>query len=599
MVAGVTVMTARSPRPDNSRRLKADYMFVEGVSARNEGRFDDALLLFDRAAALDPDNPDIAAVRGELLLSTATGDSAAFEDAYNAIKRRFLLNPSDADNGERFAKMARQLYRVKDVRLAYSLLADRFPARTDYALEHAWTLAMAYKLGDTAAMDTAMRIYDRLEAGLGADATIISHRIRALSLVPDTAAMLTQLHRMYLTAPADAENMLFLASTFYAMELPDSALYYIDRACELDSTNGDAYLARAEYYQERGDSAGFDTTVFRALESPELALEPKLGLLTNYVSHLYKDDAHQADISRLFGIMQTIHPGEAEVHYLYGAYLAARDSMPAAAEQFGFATDLNPDMTQAWDGLIQTAVAAGDTVRAIEAGREATRRFPDNLSYPFSAAALLSLTDGPARALQLLDSVDVSDFNNHVAISNYYTMRGDMLYKMELPDSAFAQYDLALEINPENVGAQNNAAYFMAEQNVDLPRARRLIESALHEEPLNPTYIDTYAWVLYKQNDFTGARRQIDAVLNLMTDSVEADTSAIAAPDTIMADDAVEIAEEIEMSDFEPSAEIYEHAGDIYYMTGEPDRAVDFWREALKLDATNERLRRKVKTKTL
>ena len=40
---------------------------------------------------------------------------------------------------------------------------------------------------------------------------------------------------------------------------------------------------------------------------------------------------------------------------------------------------------------------------------------------------------------------------------------------------------------------------------------------------------------------------------------------------------------------------MYEHAGDIYYMSGSPDEAVDFWKKALELDPGNDLLARKVK----
>ena len=46
------------------------------------------------------------------------------------------------------------------------------------------------------------------------------------------------------------------------------------------------------------------------------------------------------------------------------------------------------------------------------------------------------------------------------------------------------------------------------------------------------------------------------------------------------------------------SADVYEHAGDIYFMDGEPDRALEYWKDALKLDPDNELLQRKVRHKT-
>ena len=46
------------------------------------------------------------------------------------------------------------------------------------------------------------------------------------------------------------------------------------------------------------------------------------------------------------------------------------------------------------------------------------------------------------------------------------------------------------------------------------------------------------------------------------------------------------------------SAEIFHHAGDIYFMAGEPEQALDFWEKALKLDPDNELLKKKVNHKT-
>ena len=47
-----------------------------------------------------------------------------------------------------------------------------------------------------------------------------------------------------------------------------------------------------------------------------------------------------------------------------------------------------------------------------------------------------------------------------------------------------------------------------------------------------------------------------------------------------------------------PTAELWEHAGDIYFMCGSPDEALDFWKKALALDPSSEMLQRKVKHKT-
>ena len=164
-----------------------------------------------------------------------------------------------------------------------------------------------------------------------------------------------------------------------------------------------------------------------------------------------------------------------------------------------------------------------------------------------------------ARALELIDSTDIK------TISRIYGAMGDNLYARELTDSAFTLYKKALLYDPENYMALNNCAYYLACEGRDLDEALSMIETATAAEPENVTSLDTYAWVLFKRKDYAKAREIIDRTL--------------------------------ELSD-ENSAEILEHAGDIYFMDGDPDGALEFWKEALKLTPDNQLLEKKVKHKT-
>ena len=86
----------------------------------------------------------------------------------------------------------------------------------------------------------------------------------------------------------------------------------------------------------------------------------------------------------------------------------------------------------------------------------------------------------------------------------------------------------------------------------------------IKERPDDATSLDTYAWIMFKKKDYTQAQVYIQKALD--------NTS-------------------------EPSEELYEHAGDIYFFTGDADKALDFWKKALELDPDNESLERKVKNR--
>ena len=114
----------------------------------------------------------------------------------------------------------------------------------------------------------------------------------------------------------------------------------------------------------------------------------------------------------------------------------------------------------------------------------------------------------------------------------------------------------------------NNYAYFLSLDKKDLERAEEMSAKSLKLEPDNPTYLDTYAWILFQQKRYAEAQVYIDSVLVLLGDSLTAD-----------------------------DANLLEHAGDIYYKAGNKSRALDLWKQALELsgDKPSEALEQKVR----
>ena len=76
-------------------------------------------------------------------------------------------------------------------------------------------------------------------------------------------------------------------------------------------------------------------------------------------------------------------------------------------------------------------------------------------------------------------------------------------------------------------------------------------------EPTNSTYLDTYAWILFRQQRFQEAKIYIDQAL---------------ANDSLV------------------GSVITEHAGDIYFMAGEEEKAMEFWKKALLMEEEDSAL---------
>jgi tetratricopeptide (TPR) repeat protein len=112
----------------------------------------------------------------------------------------------------------------------------------------------------------------------------------------------------------------------------------------------------------------------------------------------------------------------------------------------------------------------------------------------------------------------------------------------------------------------NNYSYYLSLRSQKLEKAEEMSRRAVNTEPDSPTYLDTYAWVLYKRQNFEEALKWMQFALN-------------------------------NGGDKEPV--ILEHFGDILFRLGREKEALEYWKQAQSLGEGSEFLAEKVKTGNL
>ena len=149
-------------------------------------------------------------------------------------------------------------------------------------------------------------------------------------------------------------------------------------------------------------------------------------------------------------------------------------------------------------------------------------------------------------------------------ISNVFSILGDIYHELGSWDSCVQAYDSALVYNSSNVGALNNYAYYLSMEGVKLDKAEEMSLATIKAEPENPTYIDTYMWILFCKERYQEARAYAEKLL-----ATNDDMSAVE----------------------------YSHCGDIFAVCGDTERAVELWSEAQLKGDDSKILKRKIKKK--
>ncbi len=564
MPSGSTYAKKKAPaQSDNSDELKADYIFMEALrqnSANNEDAYYD---LLRRAHELNPNESDIEFYLGFYTMLVARTDSAMGESGYNMMRNHFNKVPSDFYNNRIYGAISDQLGKNGEAIRVWRILDSIYPNKIEVALNLASALSASR---DSAKLKEAQAIYNRIETVQGKSIPLTFNKIRTYLPSNDTVAIFNEVRDLIATSPRNVDNNIFAGDVYAKFDMPDTALVYYNRACELDPSSGAAYYSRATLYKSVGDSLAYDREVFNALKQESLDLDAKLELLTGYIRELYEDESQHPRIEELFGSLIQQHPHESKVRELYCSYLYVVDDFAGAAEQMGYALDIDPANIENWHTLISLYMRAEKTDEAEKAGETAMHYYPDSPELDLLMSAVYNQNKKFDRAQSVLDkALQSTGANDRELLSQIYSSKGDSFYAAGSPDSAFVYYEKALEYNPYNLLAMNNCAYHLALEGRDLDRAERLSATTIKERPDDATSLDTYAWIQFRKKDYTQAQVYIQKALDNTP---------------------------------EPSEELYEHAGDIYFFTGDHAKAIEFWEKALELAPDNELLKRKVKHRT-
>jgi Tfp pilus assembly protein PilF len=203
----------------------------------------------------------------------------------------------------------------------------------------------------------------------------------------------------------------------------------------------------------------------------------------------------------------------------------------------------------AWEQLLfcENALNHNDSVKYY--GETAISRFPERpLPYLVLGSVLFQEKDyskaiGYLRTGERLAGGDRLKVEFYSLLAECYNKTGDFGASDDF-------YMRSLKIDSLNVVVLNNYSYSLAVRDDNINKAVAMSKYTIEREPYNATYLDTYAWVMFKSNNFTEAEKYIRKAIQYGGGS---------------------------------NAEVLSHYGDILAKRGKMKDAVAAWNEALKL----------------
>ncbi|WP_457571893.1 tetratricopeptide repeat protein [Desulfovulcanus sp.] len=198
---------------------------------------------------------------------------------------------------------------------------------------------------------------------------------------------------------------------------------------------------------------------------------------------------------------------------------------------------------------IQLLLQLEDFDQALTLTRLGQKKFPNQNQFWLLQANIYEYKNKFPQALKILEK-GLKKWPNEPEL---LFRRGVILDKMGKREQAIATMEKIIAAHPDHDQALNYVGYTLAELGKDLERALVLVQNALKIDPNNGYYLDSLAWVYFKQNKIKKAWQEINRAIQFTPD--------------------------------DPT--IWEHYGDIAKAINKPDLALRGYKKALEFEAKN------------
>ena len=538
------------------QQRKYDYFFLEAMRMKGKNEYDAAFGLLQHCLDI---NPNASSALYEIsqyymFLRQVPQGQAALEQAV-------AFAPDNYWYSQGLVSLYQQQNELDKAVTLLEKMVTRFPSKQEPLFSLLDIYSRQEKYNDV------ISTLNRLEKRLGKNEQLSMEKFRIYLQMKDDKKAFQEIESLVQEYPMDMRYQVILGDVYLQNGKKQEAYDAYQKVLAVEPDNPMALFSMASYYEQTGQKELYQQQLDTLLLNKKVTSDTKISVMRQVIAENEQSSAKDStQVIALFDRMMKQDMDDPQIPMLYSQYLLSKNMEQEAVPVLEQVVDLDPTNKAARLMLVSAAVKKEDykqIIKVCEPGIEAT---PDALElYYYLAIAYHQAEQGDSvlsvcnRALE-----HITPDTRKEVISDFYSIMGDIYHTKKQMTEAYAAYDSALVYNPSNIGALNNYAYYLSVERRDLDKAEEMSYKTVKAEPNNSTYLDTYAWILFEKGNYAEARIYIDNAMK---------------------------------NDGEKSDVIVEHCGDIYFMTGDAEGALKYWKKALEMGSESKTLKQKIEKK--
>lgn len=474
------------------------------------------------------------------------------------------------------------LNRIEDARVCYERLVRNYPDKS----EPLYNMSEIYLRLDS--VNECLDMLNRLEELEGINEQLTRYKFAILNDKKRTEEGFDEYRKLIAQYPYNVHYRIQLGDLqMQNGQIPQAKETY-EAAAAIEPDNAYVWVSQANYYSMTGDQDAADKLVASALTNTNLDVETKVDVIGEYLKgsfrklSMYRDQIEKGNVTSemdtmalfrnvdsLFTAVTVMHPTADKIYQLQAEWRNAMGQDSLASESMRFAVDLKPTSMEYWEQMLYYSTSWMSKPQIIALTQEALQEHPSNQTAYLVAAWAYVQQEQNEKAIEqyrlAIDNMSPPDANR---VSTLWGNIGDLYYQDKRMDEAFECYDKAVKYNPTNYNVLNNYAYYLSEQKKDLTNAESMALKVIQKYPDNPTYLDTYAWILYLEESYILAVFYQQHAIDCMAKEGKSNSNST----------------------------LYDHYGDMLLKSNDLKGAIEQWKKALECDDVEdaEKIQKKI-----
>ncbi|WP_240676166.1 tetratricopeptide repeat protein [Botryobacter ruber] len=541
-----------APQPSEQEKQFSESLFLDGMKYFMLEDYPEALKFFQKAYALTPSNAALSYKLAEthMLLKKP-------KEAITYAQAAVAQNPKNTYYYLLLAQAYTEQQQFSEAAQVFNDLMRNIPDSDQYL----FNLADLYLSQSNYA--EALKTYDRIEKKMGPMEQVSINRQQIYLRQKNVDKAIQEGQRLLSANPTEVRYYLAQAELFNAAKKTDEAINILGKALTMEPDNPYAHLMLSDLNRQKGNLEESEKQVKLAFASSELDIDTKVRILVDFIRQLPNPKLESVSLE-LVDLTILTHPKEAKAYAVAGDLQTIVGKKEMARNNYIQAVKFDDSHFKIWQQIVLLDAELSQADSLIVHSEQALELFPNQAIFWFYNGTGHLIAKNYNKAVKSLESGKRLTTSEPDMAKQFNMQLGDGYNSIKEYKKSDAAYDAVLAVDPNNEHVLNNYSYFLSLRNEKLEKAKEMSGRLVKKHPDNPTYLDTYAWVLYKLEDYAGALNYLE--------------KAIAVSD---------------------DATILEHYGDVLFKLGKKDEAVKQWEIAKHKGEASAYIERKIKEKKL